>query len=521
MKKFSKILSVALLVALVLSLGVANAFAAPADTTLKIEAVAGHKYTAYQLFVGDLAADKVTLSNVKWGADVAESITYYEKANAEATDFTVEKTITPTANEVVPQAVLDYLASLANNTQATANTISNWVGGTGFEITATDTTVKTGYYVVKDAYTNADADGKETTTLSTVMCQVVGPTTLQPKAGTTEHKKEVLDINDSTDVALDLSKLQNVDASKWSDSADYDFEDHVPFKLTTTIADDFAKYTSYYLAVNDTLNDGLKLDQDSIVVYVDGVVATQGTEAGQYSLAKTDKSFKVEFTKLNGNTNAAAGKNVVVYYTATLDSATAVIGGAGNKNESWAEFSNNPNGDQGGKGETPHDIAVVFTYKTDVNKVDGENKPLKGAEFTLTKKLQDGTTKDIAVITLDDDKTQFEFKGLDDGIYTLTETKTPDGYNTIDPITFKVVATHTASGVTVLDVKNEDDSDFTGNIEFTKTPATGTLATTVVNQSGTVLPSTGGIGTTIFYVVGGVLVLAAIILLVTKKRMSD
>ena len=520
MKKFSKILSVALLVALVLSLGVANAFAdetTPVTKHLSVSnPVDGHAYSYYQLFVGDLATKdgKQVLSNVKWGTD----------ANPSASLTIGETSYSPVVGEAVPQEVLDYLATLPGKTasdaaQGTADIISGLVTGEGTVIPAEGVNVATGYYVIKDAYT--DEDAAQTTTLSTNIVEIVGDVAVAPKAGTTEHKKEVLDINDSTDVALDLSKLQNVDATKWDDSADYDFDDHVPFKLTTTIASDFAKYDEYYLAVNDTLYDGLILDQDSIKVYVDGQLATAGTAAGEYSLTKADKSFKVEFTKLNGNTNAAAGKDVVVYYTATLDSATAVIGGAGNKNESWAEFSNNPNGDQGGKGETPHDIAVVFTYKTDVNKVDGEKQPLKGAEFTLTKKLQDGTTKDIAVITLDADKTQFEFKGLDDGIYTLTETKTPDGYNTIDPITFKVVATHTASGVTVLDVKNEDDSDFTGNIEFTKTPSTGTLATTVVNQSGTVLPSTGGIGTTIFYVVGGVLVLAAIILLVTKKRMSE
>jgi fimbrial isopeptide formation D2 family protein/LPXTG-motif cell wall-anchored protein len=503
-----------------------SALAAPADVTLKVtDAVDGHDYVYYQLLVGDLSGDKTKLSNVVWGADVAASITYGEK------------TIAPVADEEVPEDFLTYLSGLTGDDEAIANTVSAMVTGDGHAISANGVTVKTGYYVVKDAYTDPAAE--QTTTLSTNVVRIVESTAITPKAGTTEHKKEVADINDSTEVAFDLNNLKGIDSSKWDDSADYDFGDKVPFKLTTKIGSDFAKYDNYYLAVNDTLKDGLKLDQDSIKVYVDGELATEGTEAGQYSLTKADKSFKVEFTKLNGNAKAAAGKEVVVYYTATLDAATAVIGETGNWNESFAEFSNNPNGNQEGKGHTPKDTAVVFTYKTDVDKVNKDKQPLVGAEFTLTKKLKNGTTVDIAVVkftkdgvettkvadgtsTSQGDATKFSFKGLDDGIYTLTETVTPDGYNTIDPVTFQIVATHNGEGhITDLDVQNEDGTAFTGNLEFTKSAPTGTLATSVVNNSGATLPSTGGIGTTIFYIAGGILVLAAVILLVTKRRMSS
>jgi len=549
MKKFSKILSVALLVALVLSLGVANAFAdetTPVKKHLSVSnPVDGHAYSYYQLFVGDLATKdgKQVLSNVKWGAD----------ANPSAS-LTIEgKSYSPVVGEAVPQEVLDYFATLPGKTasdaaQDTADIISGLVvTGEGTPIPAAGVDVATGYYVIKDAYT--DEDAAQTTTLSTNIVEIVGDVAVAPKAGTTEHHKTVLDVNDTTDAALDLSNLKNI-ADGWDKSADYDFGDHVPFKLTTTIASDFAKYTSYYLAINDTLHNGLKLDQDSIKVYVDGVLAEEGeygndgklTEesiaAGKYSLTKGEQSFKVEFPKLNGNAKAAPSKDVVVYYTATLDSATAVIGGTGNINESWATFSNNPNDDQGGTADTPHDTAVVFTFETDVNKVDKDTQPLKGAEFTLTKKLKNGSEETIAVIkydkdgkvttksangtaTSEGDATKFSFKGLDDGVYTLTETVTPYGYNTIDPVVFSIVATHSASGVSELLVKNADGSDFDGKLTFTATPSTGIIATNVVNNSGTVLPSTGGIGTTIFYVVGGVLVLAAIILLVTKKRMSE
>jgi fimbrial isopeptide formation D2 family protein/LPXTG-motif cell wall-anchored protein len=536
MKFMKKMMAFVIAMVMVLAMAL-PAMADPQNVDLNINAVDGHTYTAYQLFTGDLADDGVTLSNVKWGANVASSITY------EDADGT--KTITPVVGDVVPQAVLDYLAGLNAKTatdpaQSTANIVDSWVAGTGFAITKEAKSVLTGYYVVRDAYTNPE--NPQDTTISTVMAQVVGPTTLTPKAGTTEHKKEVLDINDTTDVALDLSNLQNVDASKWSASADHDFGDHVPFKLTTTIGSDFAKYNSYYLAVSDNLYDGLVLDQDSIKVYVDGELAVEGTEAGQYVLTKTGTTFKVEFGKLNGNAKAAAGKDVVVYYTATLDADSAVIGNPGNWNESFAEFSNNPNGDQTGTGKTPTVTAVVFTYKTVVNKIDKDKNPLVGAEFTLTKKLKDGSTAAVALIkynkdgtvttktangtsTSEGDATKFSFNGLDDGVYILTETVTPDGYNTIDPITFQVVATHKKTertgDVETLEVKNEDGSAFTGLIEFTPVAAQGTISTDIVNQSGATLPSTGGIGTTIFYVIGGVLVVLAGIVLVTRRKSAE
>ena len=105
----------------------------------------------------------------------------------------------------------------------------------------------------------------------------------------------------------------------------------------------------------------------------------------------------------------------------------------------------------------------------------------------------------------------------------MTETKTPDGYNTIDPITFTVTATHdiewtTKSRTEVLGTFKGDK--VSGDIKLTASKEQGKLSTDVVNKSGSILPSTGGIGTTIFYIVGVVLVFGAGVLLVTKKRMN-
>ena len=110
----------------------------------------------------------------------------------------------------------------------------------------------------------------------------------------------------------------------------------------------------------------------------------------------------------------------------------------------------------------------------------------------------------------------FSFEGLDDGTYKLTETKTPDGYNSIDPIEFTVTATHdTTPSITL-----SGSPSVSGAIELTANPSEGSLSADVVNQKGATLPSTGGIGTTLFYLGGGALVAVAGVMLITKKRMT-
>jgi LPXTG-motif cell wall-anchored protein len=120
--------------------------------------------------------------------------------------------------------------------------------------------------------------------------------------------------------------------------------------------------------------------------------------------------------------------------------------------------------------------------------------------------------------------TTFTFNGLDDGNYRLTETATPAGYNSIKPIEFTVTADHDIEWETQdrLEVLNSLTGNVTtGAIQFAATEDQGTLSSNVENKSGTVLPETGGMGTTIFYIVGGLLAVAAVVLLITKKRMSS
>ena len=173
------------------------------------------------------------------------------------------------------------------------------------------------------------------------------------------------------------------------------------------------------------------------------------------------------------------------------------------------EFSNNPNSTQGlEKGETPEDKVIVFTYKAIVNKKDSSKKPLAGAEFTLYKKYGEEWKEVKKVVAKSEDGTTFTFTGLDDGVYKLEETKVPAEYNTMAPIEFKIEATHDELSDNP-ELKTLTGNKLTGEVLFTPDTDTGTLETDVINYKGSELPETGGMGTTVLYAAGTVMILAA------------
>ena len=237
-----------------------------------------------------------------------------------------------------------------------------------------------------------------------------------------------------------------------------------------------------------------------------------------------------------------------------------------------------PGGSAPPVGETPEDTVKTYTTAIKINKVDQSNDPLTGAKFTLSCtnnemqyvtitsyskftedssgaywKLADGTYTKTApsgaadplyddtskkykketgtsasVITEDatstsyaveaevDDQGNIIFKGLKPGTYTLTESQVPTGYNGAAAETFKIVATPTSSSATWA-IKNSDD---TTNTKFSLDDSDNTYEITIQNRQGATLPTTGGIGTKLFYIIGGLLVAGSVVLLVTKKRMK-
>ena len=488
----------ALLAAFALVLAMAVPAFADGATTYKISVPEGssHTYKIYQIFTGDYSAGK--LSNIKWG----------QNSKNRGVDVGVDTK--------VAQRVLDELAAVNTTTATDADklrVIEKYadLSGEGMATVSDGNSVDAtaGYYLFKD--TTATGDNE------VYITEVVGNVTIKAKnSNVPGFEKKLKDKNDTTDN----------DFGGWQDVADHDIGDAIPFKLEGTVPADYTEYTSYYFAFHDEEEAGLTFNSNSVKVYVDDTEIKTGFEVKTSNFAQgEDCTFEVIFNDLKQISEVHAGSVIRVEYTSTLNP-NAVIGDEGNLNKAQLEYSNNPR-DTSSKDKTVWDNVVVFTYQVVVNKYAnsvGENNKLKGAEFTLTKKLKDGTTKDIAVVKSEEGK-QFIFKGLDDGVYTLTETVTPEGYNTIDPITFTVTATH-GTEWDGEGVRGDLITAFTGNaasgeITFTPDKGTGALTTNVINKSGTTLPSTGGMGTTVFYVVGGGLMAVAVVLLVTKKRMEN
>lgn len=446
----------------------------------------GHTFEAYQIFKGDL--NDSTLSNIQWGTGVNQ-FTFNGSDNA-----------AKIAEGLTESNAVEFSKEAAKHLkQPTAS------GSSSIEVS------EAGYYLIKDK--DNSLTGKDGKAYTAYILKVIKDETVKPKADVPSVIKKVKDTNDTTGETTD-----------WQDSADYDFGDKVPFQLTATLPKtNFDKYQTYYLEFSDTLSKGLEFNADSLTVKVGESVLT----AGQYKIT-TEKDTATGATKLSvvitdvKALGGTAGGKVTVDYTATLTT-DAVIGAKGNPNEVELIYSNNPNENGTGKpkdtGKTPKDTVIVFTYKTVVNKVDQNNQPLTGAEFTLFKKMKDGTEKAVSVVK-NDAGTQFTFKGLDDGDYILKETKTPAGYNTIKDITFTVTAEHDVLADQPK-LTNLSGVAASGQITFTADKDAGSLTTQVENKKGSILPSTGSIGTTVLYVAGSVLVVAAGILLVTKKRMKN
>lgn len=495
----------ALVLAMVMVLGLATtAFAEGTTQTFTISAPEGstHTYDIYQIFTGDLSEQ--VLSNVKWGQN--------------------GKNVT--AGDAVAQEVLDALTAV-NSQSATEKlaVIQNYVDLTSEAFATLDTdntseTVPTGYYLIKDR--DGSVTGTDSYTLYIV--KIVGDLTIKPKSATPTFEKKLKDTNDTAGTT-----------SGWQDSADWDIGDKVPFKLEGKVAANFSDYKTYYFAFHDKEEAGLTFDHTSVVVKVNGEVLDE-----QYYYVVTDTTddctFEVIFQDLKGVPGVGNNAIITVEYESELNS-NANIGKQGNVNEAKLEFSNNPNEEQSGEtwtkpetGGTPWDLVIVFTYKTVINKVDGKDAPLTGAAFKLEKLIKGvddeaDTWQTIKEFTVSEENpvSTFEFTGLDDGTYKLTETVTPAGYNTIDPITFTVTAEHTITwdGNNRTDVLTSlSGNAVTGEIAFTSDTTAGSLSADVVNNAGTTLPETGGIGTTIFYVLGGMLVVCAVVLMVSKKRMS-
>lgn len=301
---------------------------------------------------------------------------------------------------------------------------------------------------------------------------------------------------------------------------DANIGDTVTFTTTINVLDGAPK--SYVL--HDKMSEGLTFDQNSVKVTVNSKDFTN------YGLVTSglndDCTFEIRFddVTVDGVTASVLKPNdvVTVEYTATVNE-NAVIADTGNANETWLKYDNT--------GETTHSTTHTYVWAMKVVKFtmkDSKETLLKDAQFVLyrinndvteyvtadrenkvtgwTKNAYDSSEATKATVFTTPDNGTFTISGLDSGTYYLEEIKAPAGYNMLkDPVPVVIETTSdTSTGAMTATVKYGSS---TGDVK-------------VENQTGTELPSTGGIGTTIFYIIGSLLAVGAVILLVARKRMG-
>lgn len=540
MKATKRIFSVFLTCVLAFTMAFAMGLtASAADYTITITKPEGdidRTYEAYQIFRGNL--DGNTLSDIEWGTgiDGAAFLTELQK-NAAYTSCTDAKTVaeklasfTDDSDEAVA------FAKLAGKFLTTATATSS----TG------KITVPAGYYLLKDVTTVTDD------ALSLNILKVVKDVTVNPKADHPTVDKKI-----GTDIATGVAANEAT------------IGDKVPFVIASKVPQ-MQGYTKYFFVLNDSMTAGLTYNKDVAIKIGTTTLAADAYEVTYDDTANTMKIVIKNFIQYKSE----AGKDIVVTYSATLNEKADLKDG--NKNTVKLTYSNNPNVDYKGDNEpkgtdpvgvTPEHVTVTYSTKLQLTKVNGAdpNEKLEGVEFQITGtsiktavskgeyfkqdaagtyyQLKDGTFTETAPTTETESKyvsnsvkyakvtdsteqTKMQkvtasgttdanglitFEGLGAGTYFITELKTLGGYNLLTaPITVEIKATPGTTSCTWTAKVNGENATFEDDM----------VKLTVENNKGSVLPITGGIGTTIFYVIGGLLVCGAVVMAITKKKLS-
>lgn len=566
MKRWKKLAAMLLAMAMAVSMLCVGAFAAddeegedslpqPTYTITIRNTASGHTYGAYQIFSGRLTKDAASpvLANIKWGDGVRDT-------NALLKALQEDPTLGESFKDAKEAEDVARILSTFSNSQKEVEIFAKIVAGylttepkgtsvpkdEGYEIKD----IPVGYYLVKDM------DEKGIDYATKYILNLVNNISVDPKGDSPKVIKKVKENTKTVASNKDNNMPSYTIPEGYNDVADYSIGDKVPFLLVGSMPSNIADYETYTYIFHDTMDKGLTFNADSVIVIVDNTEIPATTADGHKNyeviVKPTDEhTFDVKFSNVknlvdeSGKTISITDKTKIeVQYNATLNS-NANVGLPGNVNTVYLEYSNNPNGD--GTGETPKDKVIVFTYKLDVTKTSDKSMELPNAEFILYKEVGDEklyyaqTDPDNKIYTWTDQEEQatrfrsgnngmFSIIGLDDGTYYLQETAAPDGYSILEkPIQFTISADtvhiQTWSGTANEALEGINLTLNAPNMDLVKTTGKGNIESgnvnlIVINKSGSTLPSTGGIGTTIFYVVGGLLMAGAAVLLIVKKRMS-
>lgn len=539
-------------------------------------------YKGIQIFKAKVTttAEGTTVSNIEWASNDAHSAvvnaikkkeaTYNSDNAQDAADWLSDKAkVTETDSKVASDNVLSLIAAgLKNSTDWKKTSVGN----------ASLSGLDAGYWLFLTDIAGKPADKSTDAFTSPVYAVIdgVNATTVRPKKGVPTVEKKVLDDVDAADADLKAS-------DKWKDVADSQIGQEVNYKLTGTVASNYATFDTYAYKFTDKLSDGLDYVNGSVKVYALNGETYNEIESSNYTVTNADASnnntLTVEFKVGDGEKGLKdvdgvnAGTKIVVFYKAKLNG-NAVIGNAtdssigGNPNTVKLTYSNNPYGD--GTGDTIEDTVADFAFKLNLNKVDqGTEKGLAGAVFTIqsadanTKQYiaskDDATAHVIAgqLVTVDDtnslpeyvkftsgDNGQIAVKGLDAGSYKVTEVQTPDPakYPTkADPFTFIINATYDKDTMKVktLEAKVPEADEKRTDIAFGKldgnagdnalhgqgntgtNAAAGEVTINVGNTKSVGLPLTGLNGVTFTWIAGGAVLCIGVAHLIRSRKQAE
>ena len=499
MKKFMALLAV-LTLALTMAVPAFAETTTPTKYTITINNGTGN-YAAYQIFKGDL--HEKTLSNIEWGDNVTdEGRTKFGNAADKAKTITTEADAKAFAVEVAK-----YLTDPAAGTGTDSITVSG-----------------PGYYLIKNTSVG------EGEVFTDYILRVVGDVTVNPKS-----RKPTLD-----------KQIRHNETGLWGVVGDNQIGDTVEFRTLTTVPI-VSGYTQYKYVIHDEMSAGLtsnvrsnedvtiKVNDETVLDKKYYTVTVDGTNANKFTVTVDVLNAIKDGKMVEGNT-------LYTYYTGILNEKAKVYNDGKQDNKAYLEYSNNPH-DNTTTNKTPEKVVYDWTFKMGVKKVDGaDGTPLTDAKFVLSKNGNcslgtigdDGTpstTTDLINLIENSDGSytvapagyngsvvnvmtagDITINGLDDAtVYYLYETKAPAGYNRLTAaVRFEITATYSDAGNNCTSVTATVNNDVQSSVSVN-----------VRNNKGSTLPSTGGIGTTLFYVIGGGLMAVAAVLLVTKKRMNN
>lgn len=549
MKKFKKLNAVitATLMAAALSVPMASSLsvsAATGDNSITVKAgndkMTHSDVAAYQVFAGTYNDADSNLTITGWGdgINVTAFITAIKADATIGSSFAGEIT-----NDAAgAQAVADIVGKWTDNSDE-ANAfaklaVANAATKSGTYSEGVISGIADGYYVMADesAATATDPTGSAFTL---GLLQVVGG--------------ENVEVTTKIDYPTVVKKVQEDDKTDdggygagFNDVADWDANTDVPFKIIATMPSNIDEYDHYYMNFTDTLDDTFG-NPENIVVTAGTKTLVKDTD---YTITANGNDMNIVIMDLKGVDGLTVDDKttVTVTYTAKLNVSgdnLAIIGRNGQENKVKLEYSNNPNKTGNGSskpedtGETPEDKVIVFTYELDITKIDGATKAtIENAQFKLgNDKNQWATVNEdgyftgwvdneaSATVLKSDANGIFKVIGLDDGSYKLKELNWSEEYNIPDTAFNAVIDANTL--FTQDDYANASAAliELTGSVNGKDDTGAnaddGIVAGTIENNKGTTLPSTGGIGTTLFYVGGGCVVALAGVALITKKRMNN